>query len=137
MLGWLLGGEAALTLSNWDDDQLIRAVLDSLPSALRHGADLFLEGRVHRWVGAVSGLPAGFPARDLEVRHRPEPVEHRRLFLVGDYLFDSTINGVLDSAEFVVESVQEELEGRGPALIPVPDTAADAAARPRLADNAS
>jgi hypothetical protein len=28
-------------------------------------------------------------------------VEHPNLFLVGDYLFDSTLNGVLDSADYV------------------------------------
>ncbi len=28
-------------------------------------------------------------------------MEHPNLFLVGDYLYDSTLNGVLDSAEYV------------------------------------
>src|SRR5262249_23970936 len=103
VLGWLLAGEAALTLSNFDDTDLITQVLDSLPGSLRHGREHFLEGRVHRWVGTVNGLPAGRPAREPDSRHVPEPVEHPWLFVVGDYLFDSTINGVLDSADVVAD----------------------------------
>ena len=83
-------------------------VLESLPRELRHGRDLFLEGRVHRWVGSVNGLPAGFPAEP-DSRHLPEPKEHPSLFVVGDYLFDSTLNGVLDSADVVAEWILENL----------------------------
>ncbi|MEY2724262.1 MAG: hypothetical protein RLZZ458_129, partial [Planctomycetota bacterium] len=43
-------------------------------------------------------------------RHRPEPVEHPRLFLTGDYLFDSTINGVMDSAESVANAIVAAVE---------------------------
>jgi hypothetical protein len=32
------------------------------------------------------------------------------LFVVGDYLFDSTVNGVLDSAELVADCIVEEIE---------------------------
>jgi protoporphyrinogen oxidase len=109
VLGWLLGGEAALTMSNLADDALFDQVLDSLPRCLRHGRQLLLEGRVHRWVGSVNGLPGGRPARDPDARHQPEPTEHPRLFVVGDYLFDSTINGLLDSADVVAEWIVEEV----------------------------
>jgi hypothetical protein len=37
----------------------------------------------------------------LDRRHQPEPVAHPHLFFVGDYMFDSTLNGVLDSAHHV------------------------------------
>jgi monoamine oxidase len=110
VLGWLLAGEAALTMSNWEDAVLIEQMLDSLPRSLRHGRECFLEGRVHRWVGTVNGLPGGCPAREPESRHLPEPVQHPRLFVVGDYLFDSTVNGVLDSADVVTEWIVEEIE---------------------------
>jgi hypothetical protein len=60
-----------------------------------------VESRVHRWINAVSALPGGWPPTGLDERHRPEPVGHPGLFLVGDYLFDSTLNGVLDSAQHV------------------------------------
>ncbi len=110
VLGWLLAGEAALTMSNFDDRILIEKMLDSLPRSLRHGREWFLEGRVHRWVGTVNGLPAGRPMREPESRHLPEPVEHPDLFVIGDYLFDSTINGVLDSADTVADWILEEIE---------------------------
>jgi len=109
VLGWLIAGEAALALSNYEDSALIERVLESLPSCLRHGRELFLEGRIHRWVGSVNGLPAGYPARDPDARHQPEPEEHQELFLVGDYLFDSTLNGVLDSADTVAEWIVEDM----------------------------
>ena len=37
-------------------------------------------------------------------------MHHPDLFVVGDYLFDSTINGVLDSADVVAEWILEEIE---------------------------
>jgi hypothetical protein len=47
----------------------------------------------------------------MESRHIPEPARPN-LFAVGDYLFDSTINGVLDSADFVAECLTEKIEAR-------------------------
>jgi monoamine oxidase len=111
VLGWLLAGDAALSMSNYEDSALIEAVLDSLPRSLRDAARRnFLEGRVHRWVGAVNGLPGGSPAREPDSRHQPEPEEHPELFVVGDYLFDSTLNGVLDSADVAAEWILEDME---------------------------
>ena len=42
-------------------------------------------------------------------RHVPDPEENPRLLVVGDYLFDSTLNGVLDSATVAAELIQGEL----------------------------
>jgi protoporphyrinogen oxidase len=128
VLGWLLAGDAALTMSNLDDTVLIERVLDSLP----HGRQWFREGQVHRWVGTVSGLPGGHPVREPRSCHRPEPAGHPRLFVVGDYLFDSTINGVLDSAELVTDWILEEIEAGvvGPA---VPTAAAGNGSKPAAA----
>jgi hypothetical protein len=92
------------------DSVLIDTMLDSLPASLRHGRAMKLEGVVHRWVGSVNGLPAGFPAREPDSRHVPEPESHADLFVVGDYLFDSTLNGVMDSAGTVAEWIVEEME---------------------------
>jgi hypothetical protein len=47
----------------------------------------------------------------MESRHIPEPARPN-LFAVGDYLFDSTINGVLDSADFAAECLTEKIEAR-------------------------
>jgi monoamine oxidase len=109
VLGWLLAGEAALSINNLDDAAIVEQVVDSLPSSLRNGRKLMLEGHVHRWAGSVNGLPAGYPAREPDSRHVPEPEDHADLFVVGDYLFDSTLNGVMDSADTVAEWLIEEM----------------------------
>lgn len=110
VLGWLLAGEAALTMSNYNDEALVDAVIETLPRSLRDGRRYMREARVHRWVGTVNGLPGGVPSREPESRHQPEPEQHDGLFVVGDYLFDSTINGVLDSADIVVDWILEDIE---------------------------
>jgi monoamine oxidase len=112
VLGWLLGGEPAESLSTSSDEELVGMMLASLPPYLRPGRELFVEGKVHRWVRAVNGLPAGHPPRSMEARHVPEPAEHSNLLVVGDYLFDSTLNGVLDSAEFVANWLANEMGHR-------------------------
>ena len=101
VLGWLIAGDAAERMDTLTDDELIAAALAALPDFLADGRTLAVEGRVHRWVGAVNAVPGGYRGHSIDRRHRPEPVEHPRLFVVGDYLFDSTLNGVLDSAEYV------------------------------------
>jgi monoamine oxidase len=111
VLGWLLAGDAAMVASNHTDEQLIRRAIDTLPSFLQRGRELFVEGQVHRWIGSVNGRPGGVPMLDMESRHIPEPA-WPNLFAVGDYLFDSTINGVLDSADYVAECLTEKIEAR-------------------------
>ena len=64
---------------------------------------------MHRWAGAVSGQPGGFPLRDAGLAHQPEPVEHPALAVVGDYLFDSTLNGVLRSARIATDCIATQL----------------------------
>jgi monoamine oxidase len=117
VLGWLLAGEAAETMSNYDDEALIALVLDSLPAELGDPRASFREARVHRWLGSVNGLPGGRTAREPVARHCPEPIEHARVFVVGDYLFDSTLNGVLDSAELVADLIEDVFLGKN---IPLP-----------------
>ena len=112
VLGWLLGGEPAHRMSQLPDEELIDLMLESLPPYLQHGRDQFIEGKVHRWVREVNGLPAGYPVRNMEARHVPEPRQHPNLLVVGDYLFDSTLNGVLDSADFAAEWLAGEMGQR-------------------------
>lgn len=119
VLGWLLAGDEAMVAGNHTDEQLIRRALDSLPSFLQGGRESFVEGKVHRWIGSVNGLPGGSPALDMESRHIPEPA-HPNLFAVGDYLFDSTINGVLDSADYVAECLTEKIGSRSSSRITDP-----------------
>ena len=101
VMGWLLAGRDAEELSELSDTELIEKALDSLPEFCGDGRQHFLEGRVHRWIGAVNALPGGIVPQPPDRRHQPEPVDHSHLFVVGDYLFDSTLNGVLDSATYV------------------------------------
>ncbi len=108
VLGWMIAGSDALTLCNADNETLIAGAIESLPGTLRTEArQHVVEGRVHRWAGALSGTPGGFPLRDPRAAHQPEPIEHERLVMVGDYLFDSTLNGVLRSAEIATDLILE------------------------------
>jgi protoporphyrinogen oxidase len=101
VLGWLLGGAVAEEMSLLSDEELFTAALDSLPSFMSRHRDQLLEGKVHRWIAAVNAMPGGVSPKNLDSRHQPDPVNHPNLFFVGDYMFDSTLNGVLDSAEYV------------------------------------
>ena len=101
VLGWLLGGRAAVEMAEDNDEHLISLALDSLPPAFHQARSRLVEARVHRWAGAVSSLPGGWRPQGIDRRHQPEPIDHPQLFVVGDYLYDSTLNGVLDSADHV------------------------------------
>jgi monoamine oxidase len=103
VLSWLLSGHQALLMSNAPDTALIEAALASLPGALAAGQTLFLEGHVQRWIGTVSAQPGGYPIKGSKIRHVPEPTEHPGLIVIGDYLFDATINGTLDSADIATD----------------------------------
>ena len=83
-------------------------MLDAVPPTLRHGRELVTDAHVHRWVGAVNALPGGYPLRDPDARHVPDALNHPSFFVVGDYLFDSTLNGVVDSADCVAAWIAEE-----------------------------
>ncbi len=110
VLGLLIGGAAAAELAGETDDVLAAAAVEALPPGLGIGRREVLEARVHRWNGAVSAAPGGWVPLPVDRRHRPSPA-HPNLFVVGDYLFDSTLNGVLDSAEHVAGWVAADLAG--------------------------
>jgi monoamine oxidase len=113
VLGWLLAGSQALSWCNSDDSALIARALESLPDDLYAEARRrMIEAKVHRWAGALSGQPGGCPLRDPVTAHQPEPLEHPGLVVVGDYLFDSTLNGVLRSAQIVTDLLHARWESR-------------------------
>ena len=101
VLSWLVAGTPALVRANLSDRDLIAEAVASLSGPLAAGRDLLIEGRVHRWVGTINGLPGGSPTHDTKIRHRPASDTDPNLFMVGDYLYDSTLNGVFDSADYV------------------------------------
>ena len=100
VLGWLLGGTAAQEMANHSDEELISAAINSLPSHREEAKELFCEAKIHRWLGAVSAQPGGFQQRGNDAKHCPDAGTCPHLLVVGDYLFDSTLNGVLDSADY-------------------------------------
>jgi protoporphyrinogen oxidase/SAM-dependent methyltransferase len=108
VLNFLIAGSDALAFANLSDQELITAALKSLPPLLGNARDHFLEGKIHRWLSSVNALPGGLPVRDVMTNHRPEPEQHPGLVLVGDYLFDSTLNGLLDSSDAATDIILTE-----------------------------
>ena len=118
VLSWLISGTDAVAMSNLDDATLIEQALDSLPASIAQHRGLFVKGKVYRWLGAINALPGGYPIHDIHLRHQPDATGHPNLFVVGDYLFDSTLNGVVDSAEYVTDYLQARFATK-PAVSPV------------------
>ncbi|MDP8995602.1 MAG: FAD-dependent oxidoreductase [Pseudomonadota bacterium] len=113
VLSWLLAGDAAMVLNNATEDELLREVLASLPSQIRPNKSSVIEAHVHRWVGAVNAWPMGIAVQEPDSRHMPDQLGHPNLFVVGDYLFDSTVNGVMDSADTVAQLILDiNLDGQ-------------------------
>jgi protoporphyrinogen oxidase len=113
VLSFLIAGGDALLLcsSNQDDDCIVDCVLESLPPFMREDAENeLLEAQVDRYVGSLNAQPGGWPAEELRGEHQPEPKEHPGLFIVGDYLFDSTLNGALMSANTAIELLLEHFD---------------------------
>lgn len=108
-LGWLIAGSDALAYCNLSDQQLIDAALASLPPSFGDARKHFVEGRVVRWISSVNAIPGGVPVRGPRENHLPEPEEHSGLFVTGDYLYDSTLNGLLDSCDIASDLVVSEL----------------------------
>src|SRR5581483_11211287 len=109
VLNWLIAGSDALAFANLGERELIDAALKSLPASLGDARAHFVEGKVHRWLSSVNALPGGLPARDVMTNHRPEPKQHPGLVVVGDYLFDSTLNGLLDSSDAATDIILTEM----------------------------
>jgi monoamine oxidase/SAM-dependent methyltransferase len=109
VLNFLIAGSDALAFANLSDQELIAAALKSLPASLGDARAHFQEGKIHRWLSSVNALPGGLPARDVMTNHRPEPKQHPGIVLVGDYLFDSTLNGLLDSSDAATDIIVTEM----------------------------
>ena len=125
VLNFLIAGSDALAFANLSDQELVTAALKSLPASLGDARGHFMEGKIHRWLSSVNALPGGLPARDVMTNHRPEPKQHPGLVVVGDYLFDSTLNGLLDSSDAATDIIVTEMmrlrRGRGQEGKPIPD----------------
>jgi monoamine oxidase/SAM-dependent methyltransferase len=108
-LGFLIAGNAALGLANLSDDQIEQLCIDALPPALAEGRKLLVDRRIHRWMASVNAIPGGLPVRGLVQNHRPDPTRFPGVLLVGDYMFDATLNGVLDSADAATDLISADI----------------------------
>ncbi len=111
VLSFLIGGgDALLQCShNQDDRTIIQALLDRLPAFMREHAGDVVEAQVDRYAGSLNAQPGGYPAPELRGMHQPEPKEHPGIFLIGDYLMDSTVNACLMSANTAVDLLVEHV----------------------------
>ena len=92
-------------LANMSDERIEELCLDALPPAMQHGRALLIDRRVHRWMATVNAVPGGLPQRSRVANHQPDPVQLPGLLTVGDYMFDATLNGVLDSADTATDLI--------------------------------
>jgi protoporphyrinogen oxidase/SAM-dependent methyltransferase len=109
VLNWLIAGSDALAFANLSDDELIDAAIKSLPASFGDARAHLREGKIHRWLSSVNAIPGGMPVRDVMTNHRPDPVGHPGFVVVGDYLFDSTLNGLLDSSDAATDIIVTEM----------------------------
>jgi SAM-dependent methyltransferase len=108
-LGFLIAGNPALALVNMPDDRIVQLCLDALPPALAQAHDLYVDRRIHRWMASVNAIPGGFPVRSRVTNHRPDPTRLPGVLVVGDYMFDATLNGVLDSADCATDLILSDI----------------------------
>jgi monoamine oxidase/SAM-dependent methyltransferase len=111
VLGFLIAGNAALGMANFSDERIEEMCLDALAPAFPEARKLLLDRRIHRWMASVNSVPGGVTIRERSLNHRPEP-SHPQVLVVGDYIFDATLNGVLDSAEAACDLIVTEALGR-------------------------
>jgi len=109
VLNWLIPGADALAYVNLSDQELLDVALNTLPKEFGNPRDFFIEAKVHRWLSSVNAIPGGVPVRDVATNHWPDPKGHPGLMLVGDYLFDSTVNGLLDSADIATDMLLSQV----------------------------
>jgi monoamine oxidase/SAM-dependent methyltransferase len=109
VLGFLIAGNAALGLANMADEEIEQLCLDALPHELGDARGLLIDRRVHRWMASVNAIPGGLPVRGLSENHRPDADRLPGVVVVGDYIFDATLNGVLDSADAATEMILADI----------------------------
>ncbi len=112
ILAFLIAGNPALELTNDSDEVIEKLCLDALPPELAYGKELLLDRRIHRWVATVSAIPGGVPVRPRRQNHYPDPIHAPGIVVVGDYLFDATLNGIMDSAEVASDIILADVVER-------------------------
>lgn len=108
-LGFLIAGNAALGLANMADTDIEQLCLDALPPQFGDARRMLVDRRIHRWMASVNAIPGGYPERSAYVNHRPAAKAYPGFMVVGDYMFDATLNGVLDSADAASDIIVSEV----------------------------
>jgi monoamine oxidase/SAM-dependent methyltransferase len=108
-LAFLIAGNAALALANVPDEHIEQLCLTALPPEMAEAPNLIADRRIHHWMASVNAIPGGAPVRPRAVNHRPDPRRLPGVIMVGDYMFDATLNGVLDSADAGTDIVLTEI----------------------------
>jgi monoamine oxidase/SAM-dependent methyltransferase len=127
-LSFLIAGNAALSLANMTDERIEQLCLDALPPEMQYGRASLIDRRIHRWMATVNAVPGGVPQRNRLDNHQPDPARLPGLLTVGDYMFDATLNGVLDSADTVTDLILSDVIFRRRALTQEPASSAVAKA---------
>jgi hypothetical protein len=97
ILSFLLCGQDALLMcsGDWDEEDIADYLIDCLPDSFHDEAcEHLVCARVSRYVGSINAQPGGWPVEDLMEEH----IVTDGVYLVGDYFFDSTLNGALISS---------------------------------------
>lgn len=113
ILSLLVAGAHASDLAQRQDSEVLRITLDALPPSAgvdSHSVEKFWVDRWTRALG-VSRLPGGVPLLALARRHCP-CADYPDIFALGDYLYDTTINGALDACVFVAKRIFEKVTGK-------------------------
>ncbi len=89
---------------------VVRRDFNAVFIALPHKCLNRIEWGGERLRRAMAEHIAYYDLRDTRTSHWPEPAEHPGIFIVGDYLFDSTTNGVFDSANLATDLLHSYLQ---------------------------
>jgi monoamine oxidase/ubiquinone/menaquinone biosynthesis C-methylase UbiE len=122
ILAFLIAGNAALALANLSDDQIEAMCLKALPPFFSEALDLIIDRRIHRWMASVNAVPGGIPVRRRAINHQPAPRNMPGIIMVGDYMFDATLNGVMDSADTAGDIILANILARRHAFEMIPTT---------------
>jgi hypothetical protein len=100
VLSFLTAGSEALALDRLEDAAIAER---ALAAAARLAAPSRLIGaKVSRWIDTVNAQPGGLPIREESSRHFIDENDPE-LLVVGDYLYDSTVNGAFLSARMIAQ----------------------------------
>lgn len=124
MLAFLIAGNAALALANASDEHIEHLCLAALSPKFSMARELLLDRRVHRWMASVNAIPGGTVARPRYLNQQPDPQSLPGLIMVGDYMFDATLNGVMDSADTASDLILRQVLARRSTAAALPTSAA-------------